>query len=81
MNKSNSQLSPELAQKLYLSLLRCRKFEEKIVELYPQQEIRCPTHLSLGQEGVAAGVCSALEKEDLIECIENFKNTKRNFGK
>ena len=66
MNKSNSQLSPELAQKLYLSLLRCRKFEEKIVELYPQQEIRCPTHLSLGQEGVAAGVCSALEKEDLI---------------
>lgn len=22
-----------------------------------------------------------MEKEDLIECIENFKNTKRNFGK
>ncbi|MBI2118146.1 MAG: thiamine pyrophosphate-dependent dehydrogenase E1 component subunit alpha [Elusimicrobia bacterium] len=66
MNKFISQLSPELAQKFYLSLLRCRKFEEKIVELYPQQEMRCPTHLSLGQEGVAAGVCSALEKEDLI---------------
>lgn len=66
MNKFNSQLSPGLAQKLYLALLRCRKFEEKIVELYPQQEMRCPTHLSLGQEGVAAGVCAALEKEDLI---------------
>ena len=51
---------------LYNALVRCRKFDEKIVELYPQQEMRCPTHLSLGQEAVGAGVCGALRNDDLI---------------
>lgn len=59
-------LTPEISKALYLGLVRCRKFEEKVVELYPQQEMRCPTHLSLGQEAVAAGVCAALRKDDII---------------
>ncbi len=29
-------------------------------------EIRCPTHLYIGQEGVAVGVCSALRKDDYV---------------
>lgn len=64
--KIATNLSPELAEKLYTALVRCRKFDEKIVELYPQQEMKCPTHLSIGQEGVATGVCSALKKSDII---------------
>ncbi|HIJ98807.1 TPA: thiamine pyrophosphate-dependent dehydrogenase E1 component subunit alpha [archaeon] len=47
-------------------ILLIRRAEEKIVELYPEQEIRCPTHLSIGQEAVAAGVCEALRKDDII---------------
>ena len=59
-------VTPQLALEIYKSLVRCRKFEEKIVELYPEQQIKCPTHLSLGQEGVAAGVCAALTNGDKI---------------
>ena len=61
-----SSLSPELARKIYTALVRCRKFEEKIVEVYGEKEMRCPTHLSLGQEGAAAGVSVNLRKDDLV---------------
>jgi pyruvate dehydrogenase E1 component alpha subunit len=47
-------------------MVRIRKTEEKIVALYPEQEIRCPTHLSIGQEGAAVGMCAALRRDDLI---------------
>ncbi|MBI2526491.1 MAG: thiamine pyrophosphate-dependent dehydrogenase E1 component subunit alpha [Candidatus Rokubacteria bacterium] len=43
---------------------RIRRAEEMIVERYPEEEIRCPTHLSIGQEAVAAGVCLALRPGD-----------------
>ena len=56
----------ELHLSLYESMLRIRKVEEKIVELYPQQEMRCPTHLSIGQEAVSAGVCAALRADDIV---------------
>lgn len=49
---------------LYSSMLLIRKAEEKIVELYPEQEMRCPTHLCIGQEAVSAGVCLNLSKDD-----------------
>ncbi|MDP2689298.1 MAG: thiamine pyrophosphate-dependent dehydrogenase E1 component subunit alpha, partial [Deltaproteobacteria bacterium] len=39
---------------------------EKIVELYPAQEMKCPVHLCIGQEAIAAGVCLNLKKEDYI---------------
>ncbi len=40
--------------------------EEKICELYPEQEMRCPVHICIGQEGVAAGVCANLKKDDYV---------------
>ena len=46
-------------------MLRIRKVELKISELYPEEEMRCPVHLSVGQEAVAVGVCSALQKKDI----------------
>jgi pyruvate dehydrogenase E1 component alpha subunit len=45
-------------------MLRIRLVEEKIAELYPEQQMRCPVHLSVGQEAVAVGVCAALRQED-----------------
>jgi pyruvate dehydrogenase E1 component alpha subunit len=47
-------------------MLRIRKAEEAIVALYPEQQIRCPTHLAIGQEAVAVGVCAALETRDTV---------------
>jgi len=47
-------------------MLRIRITEEKIVELYPEQEMRCPTHLCIGQEAVSAGVCQALSRTDYV---------------
>ncbi|HKW93658.1 MAG TPA: thiamine pyrophosphate-dependent dehydrogenase E1 component subunit alpha [Methylomirabilota bacterium] len=57
-------LAPELLVDLYLTMRRIRRAEETIAALYPEQEIRCPTHLSIGQEAGAAGVCLALRITD-----------------
>ena len=57
-------MNKQIRKKLYFDMLRIRKVEMKISELYSQQEMRCPIHLSIGQEAVAVGVCSALEKDD-----------------
>lgn len=40
--------------------------EEKIAAIYPEQEMRCPVHLCIGQEAIPAGVCASLRKEDYI---------------
>lgn len=44
---------------------RIRFVEETIAARYPEGKMRCPTHLSIGQEGVAAAVGAALRKDDL----------------
>lgn len=51
---------------MYITMVRIRKFEEKNAELISQKEIICPTHLYIGQEAVATGVCSALRQEDWV---------------
>lgn len=56
----------EIARQLYYRMLLIRRVEERIAAEYHHQEMRCPTHLYTGQEAVAAGVCAALRKEDLI---------------
>jgi pyruvate dehydrogenase E1 component alpha subunit len=55
-----------LLDKIYPTMLKIRIVEEKIISIYQDQEIRCPVHLSIGQEGVAVGVCSQLKKKDLV---------------
>lgn len=47
-------------------MLICRRFDEEIVARYPKQFMRSPTHLSIGQEAVAVGVCHHLRKEDSV---------------
>jgi len=44
-----------------------RRTEEEIVERYHRdQKMRCPTHLSIGQESAAVGVMMALDSQDHI---------------
>jgi len=56
----------EVLNKLYKIMVTIRRFEEKIVDLYPAQEMKTPVHLYIGQEAVAAGVCATLRKDDYI---------------
>ena len=51
---------------LYSELLRIRIIEEKIAEIYPEQEMRCPVHLCVGEEAVAVGVCANLTRDDYV---------------
>ena len=60
-------------QGLYVSMLRIRRFEEKVVELLFNKEIKCPTHLYIGQEAIAAGVCANLGKSDYV--FSNHRST------
>jgi acetoin:2,6-dichlorophenolindophenol oxidoreductase subunit alpha len=60
------ETSREKLRAMYRTMVRIRKTEEKLVDLYPEQEIRCPTHLYIGQEAVAAGVCVNLRQDDRI---------------
>jgi TPP-dependent pyruvate/acetoin dehydrogenase alpha subunit len=46
------------------SMLRIRAVEEAIAANYPRGLMRCPTHLSIGQEAAAVGVCAALTHHD-----------------
>ncbi len=45
-------------------MYRIRHLEEKIAARYGEQKMRCPTHLSIGQEAVAAAAGLALRKQD-----------------
>lgn len=49
----------------YRSLLRIRRVEEEVARVYPTDVIQSPIHLSIGQEAIAVGVCSALGPGDI----------------
>tara|TARA_B100000989_G_scaffold276425_1_gene236677 strand:- start:1086 stop:2045 length:960 start_codon:yes stop_codon:yes gene_type:complete len=48
----------------YNNLYKIRETELRIVKEYPNQEIRCPVHLSIGQEAPSAAVNIFLKKND-----------------
>ncbi len=52
--------------RLHYELLRVRRIEEALAELYQEQEMRTPAHFSIGQEAVAVGVCAALTAQDVV---------------
>jgi len=66
MAEKTAEISHDLLERMYRSMLETRFFEEKASDLLEAGEIRCPCHLYIGQEAVAAGVCAALRKEDYI---------------
>lgn len=52
--------------KFYQKILRIRLIEEEIAKRYSEQKMRCPTHLSIGQEAVAVGVSDCLTRLDKV---------------
>ena len=59
-------MDAETLKQLYYQMLRIRLVEEAIAELYPEQEMRCPVHLCVGQEAISAGVCLNLTPDDYV---------------
>jgi acetoin:2,6-dichlorophenolindophenol oxidoreductase subunit alpha len=51
---------------LYRTMVRIRAFEETALAAHKAGEIPGPLHVSLGQEGVAAGVCASLRRDDRL---------------
>ncbi len=51
---------------LYRTMVRIRAFEETALEAHKAGEIPGPLHVSIGQEGVAAGVCINLRNDDRL---------------
>lgn len=60
------EIPTTLMRAMYVTMLRIRIFEERAADLLVTNEIKCPTHLYIGEEAIAAGVCAALRKEDYI---------------
>ena len=59
-------IPPTLLRWMYVTMLKIRKFEERVAELLFEEEIKCPTHLCIGQEAVAVGVCANLRRNDYV---------------
>ena len=59
---SANRLSLELYRKLYMA----RRAEEFIIQYYPEDDMKTPMHMSMGEEAIAVGVCHALGLENHI---------------
>jgi len=51
---------------MYTNMLKIRRFEEKVSELFAAGKIPGFVHLYIGEEAVATGVCAHLRKDDYI---------------
>lgn len=60
------RLGPAALRQAYRAMLRIRRIEERIAQRYSEQEMRCPVHLSIGQEAAAVGACLPLSAQDLV---------------
>jgi TPP-dependent pyruvate/acetoin dehydrogenase alpha subunit len=61
-----ADVQPENLIELYRTMLRIRRFEERVYYLFLEGEIPGTLHQYQGQEAVAVGVCDALETSDWI---------------
>ena len=59
-------LGGEQALLLLATMWRIRLFEERVGQLKRADEVHGLVHLSVGQEGVAAGVCTQLRDDDAV---------------
>jgi len=73
-------LSNNTELNLYFSILRIRKIEERIAEEYSSWQIRCPVHLSVGQEAIGAPLKMIFnDKKD--EVVSGHRSHSHYLGK
>ncbi len=54
----------DISYDLYYRMQRIRSVEEEIAKRYSEEKMRCPVHLSIGQEAISAGFSLAIDKKD-----------------
>src|SRR5579863_8938181 len=65
---SHDDISAELRLRLYRIQFELREAEQRAYDLFLQSLVKGTSHLSLGQEAVAAGCAAAMQKGDLSFC-------------
>lgn len=60
-------VKPDLLE-LYRRMVRIRRVEETLEELFKQGEVYGSLHLCIGQEATAVGACAALQTDDYMTC-------------
>src|SRR5690242_21526851 len=65
---SHGDISTELRLRLYRIQVEIRESEQRAFDLFLQNLVKGTSHLSLGQEAVAAGFATAMEPGDLSFC-------------
>jgi pyruvate dehydrogenase E1 component alpha subunit len=88
MTASRTDVGVELALEMYRKMTLIRLFEEQAEDLYRRAQMPGLTHLYVGEEAVAVGVCSALRREDWItsthrghgHCLAKGADVGRMFG-
>lgn len=83
-----TNLPKEKLANMFKKMLEIRYFEEKVFDLYTQNAVPGTIHLYAGEEAVAVGVCSVLDKDDYItsthrghgHCIAKGADLKRTMA-
>ena len=60
------KLTGEFCESLYSTMVKIRRFDEKVAELFQQGIVKGTAHSYVGQEAVAAGACANLREDDFI---------------
>lgn len=64
--KRDEKIDLKTRKQMLQTLMRIRHVEQRIVNLYPEYEMRCPTHFSIGQEAAAVGISAHLLQQDYV---------------
>src|SRR5206468_5974273 len=62
------EIAPETRLALYRLLVGIRTFEKRAHDLFLQNLVKGTSHLSLGQEAIAAGYAVAMREDDYTFC-------------
>ena len=65
-NQADNHIGDDLSLELYRKLYTIRTAEEHIIKHYPNDDMKTPMHMSMGEEAIAVGVCHALGLENQI---------------
>ena len=65
---SSDSLDTETRLQLYRKMFECRVLEKRAYDLFMQNLIKGTSHLSLGQEAIAAGFGVAMRPDDYTFC-------------
>jgi len=66
MPPSSAPLNAETLKRLYQTMLRIRRFDERTVELFNEGLVKGTAHSYVGQEAVATAACAHLTHDDSV---------------